>query len=149
MSRQARDLRPCLIARPLRDAHGDRRSDGLAGRRATDMSHSDMVAIVTPIVTLPLMAFWLIMVFRADSHPGYRHRPPLPVPDIDFAVTDGAGPEAPPQPRPSGPRVSRKPDAGRGCPPGSRHGSGGGHCSPRCRRYGPFGPGRTNTAGQA
>jgi hypothetical protein len=61
------------------------------------MSHSNMVAIVTPIVTLPLMAFWLIMVFRADSHPGYRHRPPLPVPDIRGAVADGVHPEASPQ----------------------------------------------------
>ena len=59
------------------------------------MSGSNMVAIVTPIVTLPLMAFWLIMMFQADRHPGYRHRPPLP--EQYFGVTAGARPEMPGQ----------------------------------------------------
>jgi hypothetical protein len=59
------------------------------------MSGSNMVAIVTPIVTLPLMAFWLIMVFQADRHPGYRYRPPLP--EQYIGVTAGAHPEVPPQ----------------------------------------------------
>jgi hypothetical protein len=39
------------------------------------------------------MAFWLIMVFHADSHPGYRHRPPLPVPDAPAAATPAPRPE--------------------------------------------------------
>ena len=56
------------------------------------MHASNMVAIITPIVTLPLMAFWLIMVFHADSHPGYRHRPPLPVPDALAAATPASRP---------------------------------------------------------
>ena len=40
-----------------------------------------------------LSAFWLIMVFHADSHPGYRHRPPLPVPDALTAATPASRPE--------------------------------------------------------
>jgi len=63
-----------------------------------DMSGSNMVAILAPVVALPLMAFWLIMVFHADSHPGYRHRPPLPVPDALAAVTPGSRPEVTPEP---------------------------------------------------
>ncbi len=57
------------------------------------MSGSNMVAILAPVVALPLMAFWLIMVFHADSHPGYRHRPPLPVPDALAAATPASGPQ--------------------------------------------------------
>jgi len=60
------------------------------------MSGSNTVAILTPVVMLPLMAFWLIMVFRADSHPGYRHRPPLPVPDA--LLVPGPGPAVPAPP---------------------------------------------------
>ncbi len=53
------------------------------------MSGSNMVAILAPVVALPLMAFWLVMVFHSDSHPGYRHRPPLPVPDATPASRPG------------------------------------------------------------
>jgi len=60
------------------------------------MSGSTTVAIVTPIVMLPLMGFWLIMVFHADRNPGYRHRPPMPVPDSQTAVTTAARPGLPP-----------------------------------------------------
>jgi hypothetical protein len=63
-----------------------------------DMSGSNMVAILAPVVALPLMAFWLIMVFHADSHPGYRHRPPLPVPDAPAAAMPGPRPEVTPEP---------------------------------------------------
>jgi len=62
------------------------------------MSGSNMVAILTPVVTLPLMAFWLIMVFHADRHPGYRHRPPLPEADSLPAATPAPHPEATSQP---------------------------------------------------
>ena len=57
------------------------------------MSGSNAVAIVTPIVMLPLMAFWLIMVYHADRNPGYRHRPPMPVPDALAAAEAAARPE--------------------------------------------------------
>jgi hypothetical protein len=63
-----------------------------------DMSGSNMVAILAPVVALPLMAFWLIMVFHSDSHPGYRHRPPLPVPDAVAAATPASRPDATPGP---------------------------------------------------
>ena len=62
------------------------------------MSGSNMVAILAPVVALPLMAFWLIMVFHADSHPGYRHRPPLPVPDALAAATPASRPEVTSEP---------------------------------------------------
>ncbi len=62
------------------------------------MSGSNMVAILAPVVALPTMAFWLIMVFHADSHPGYRHRPPLPVPDALAAAAPAPRPEVAPEP---------------------------------------------------
>lgn len=76
------------------------------------MSGSSMVAIVTPIVMLPLMAFWLIMVFHADSHPGYRHRPPMPVPDAEAAVLAGAHPEVTPPLAAGGPPAIAEHEAG-------------------------------------
>ena len=89
------------------------------------MSGSNMVAILAPVVALPLMAFWLIMVFHADSHPGCRHRPPLPVPDGPHdlhrrgdrrpAARDGRESHRRPGHRPSGrllPLLPRKPQAG-------------------------------------
>jgi ATP/ADP translocase len=35
---------------------------------------SSYVAIVVPIMAFITMAFWLGLVFYADSHPGYGHR---------------------------------------------------------------------------
>jgi hypothetical protein len=35
------------------------------------MSSSDLVAVVTP-VALPLLFFWVLGVFYADSHPAWR-----------------------------------------------------------------------------
>ncbi len=78
------------------------------------MSGSSLVPIITPIVTLPLMAFWLIMVFHADSHPGYRHRPPLPEPDaVAGALRPQVTPMQPGELAPTGaPAVSEQPDEG-------------------------------------
>ena len=36
------------------------------------MSSSDLVAVVTPAVALPLLFFWVLGVFYADSHPAWR-----------------------------------------------------------------------------
>jgi len=38
------------------------------------MSGSSLVAIILPVVAFTAMAFWLGMVFYADSHPGYGRR---------------------------------------------------------------------------
>ncbi len=33
------------------------------------MSGSNLTAVITPVVALPLLALWLIAVFYADKHP--------------------------------------------------------------------------------
>jgi hypothetical protein len=39
-------------------------------------------AIVTPIIAALAIAFWLVMVFRSDAHPLYKHREYPPPGDI-------------------------------------------------------------------
>jgi len=38
------------------------------------MTGSSLVAFILPVVAFTAMAFWLGMVFYADSHPGYGRR---------------------------------------------------------------------------
>lgn len=40
------------------------------------MTGSSLAPVIIPIVVVLGLAIWLIMVFRADSHPGYRHHAP-------------------------------------------------------------------------
>jgi hypothetical protein len=40
------------------------------------MTGSSLAPVIIPIVVVISLAIWLIMVFRADSHPGYRHHAP-------------------------------------------------------------------------
>jgi hypothetical protein len=60
---------------------------------------SSYIPIVVPIIAFLAMASWIGLVFYADSHPGYKHRKPLPVPDIDEPegradVAGGPAPDA-------------------------------------------------------
>jgi hypothetical protein len=50
------------------DDHGRRRRMGV-----TAVTGSSYVAIVVPIMAFIMMAFWLGLVFYADSHPGSGH----------------------------------------------------------------------------
>jgi hypothetical protein len=50
---------------------GDCRRRGPMG--ATAVTGSSYVAIVVPIMAFIMMAFWLGLVFYADSHPGSGH----------------------------------------------------------------------------
>ena len=61
------------------------------------MTGSSYIPIVVPIIAFLAMASWIGLVFYADSHPGYKHRRPLPVPDIDEpeGTADVAGGPAP------------------------------------------------------
>ena len=38
------------------------------------MTGSILVAIITPIVALPALGGWLIMIFWADAHPEWKSR---------------------------------------------------------------------------
>lgn len=38
------------------------------------MTGSMLALIITPIVTVIVLAAWLIMVFYADAHPAWRHK---------------------------------------------------------------------------
>jgi hypothetical protein len=40
------------------------------------MTGSSLAPVIIPIVVVISVAIWLIMVFRADSNPGYRHHAP-------------------------------------------------------------------------
>jgi hypothetical protein len=47
-----------------------------AGEGGSKMTGSSLAPVLVPIVVVISLAIWLIMVFRADSHPGYRHHAP-------------------------------------------------------------------------
>jgi hypothetical protein len=40
------------------------------------MSHSTLAAIIVPIVALIALAVWIVLVYRADQHPGTGRRLP-------------------------------------------------------------------------
>jgi len=42
------------------------------------MSGSALAPLIIPIVVVPALAIWLIMVYYADSHPWWRTRGQLP-----------------------------------------------------------------------
>ncbi len=70
------------------------------------MTGSSYIPIVVPIIAFVAMAFWLGLLFHADSHPGYKHRKPQPVPDIfetDGTTGGAAGPESGARPETRGP----------------------------------------------
>jgi|GEM_PF-412478 len=50
------------------------------------MTGSSLAVIITPIVAVTCLAAWLIMIFYADSHPEWKHRPPQPQPDSRPAI---------------------------------------------------------------
>lgn len=56
------------------------------------MTGSSYIPIVVPIMAFVAMAFWLGLIFYADSHPGFRHRKVLPQPDEAAAGTDTVEP---------------------------------------------------------
>jgi hypothetical protein len=56
------------------------------------MHHVVAAAIVTPIVAAVALTFWLVMVFRADARPLYKHqynRPPGEVAGGSFSAEGG------------------------------------------------------------
>jgi hypothetical protein len=75
------------------------------------MSNMTMAAIVTPIIAAVALAFWLVMVFRADAHPLYKHqsnRPPGDVSGGSFSA-EGGGRQL--MPRPDARPTARVPEA--------------------------------------
>lgn len=72
------------------------------------MTGSSLAVIITPIVAVTCLAACLIMIYYADSHPGWKNRPPQPQPDSRPAVTAGqrlldASPARPAGPAAAGP----------------------------------------------
>lgn len=63
------------------------RVTGLAGQEAA-VTGSGYVPIIVPIVAFFAMAFWLRMVFYADSHPRYRHGQPTGAAPPEGAATE-------------------------------------------------------------
>lgn len=60
------------------------------------MTGSSYIPIVVPIMAFLAMAFWLGLIFYADSHPGYRHPKAEPGPDHageETAAVEPVGPE--------------------------------------------------------
>jgi hypothetical protein len=69
---------------------------GRTGTGAIAVTGSSYIPIVVPIMAFLAMGFWLVLIFYADRHPGYKHRKPQPVPDIfetDGTAGAAAGPE--------------------------------------------------------
>lgn len=46
------------------------------------MTGSFLVLIITPIVVIIALAFWLGMVYWADAHPGWKAHATAPAPEI-------------------------------------------------------------------
>jgi hypothetical protein len=62
--------------------------NALAGKEAPTMSGSSQAVIFIPIVVMAVLAVWLILVFYADSHPGWGvHRSP---PELTGTASRGA-----------------------------------------------------------
>ncbi len=54
------------------------------------MTGSSLIPIVVPVMAFVAMAFWLGLVFYADSHPGYRSRKPAARSRTEMATSDGS-----------------------------------------------------------
>ena len=66
--------------------------------RGSELTGSSLAPVIIPIVAVTGLAIWLMMVFRADSHPGYRHHVPAALPAFlqccgaqDYAWFSGSG----------------------------------------------------------
>ena len=57
------------------------------------MTGSIVVAIVTPLVALPALGIWLILIFWADAHPGWKTRLAQEGPELTAAGFVPAQPE--------------------------------------------------------
>ncbi len=57
------------------------------------MTGSIAVAIVTPLVALPALGIWLILIFRADAHPTWKTRIAPEGPELTAAGIIPARPE--------------------------------------------------------
>jgi hypothetical protein len=62
------------------------------------MDGSGFSLIVIPIVVVASLAAWLIIVYYANSHPLWRHRPTAPRADAPRADTQPAALATRPQP---------------------------------------------------
>ena len=66
------------------------------------MTGSNLAAIVIPIVVMLSLTVWIVMVFRADSHPRWRQRAVL-APDTAPAAQSRPEPARSPRgPHPAG-----------------------------------------------
>ena len=62
-----------LVPVGLATARYPRKVDGRGYRKGKSvMSGSSLAPIIIPIVVVPVLAFWLIMVAYADRHPAWR-----------------------------------------------------------------------------
>jgi hypothetical protein len=57
------------------------------------MTGSILVAIITPLVALPALGLWLIMIFWADAHPTWKTRIAPEGPELTAAGFIPAQPE--------------------------------------------------------
>jgi hypothetical protein len=109
------------------------------------MTGSSLAPVIIPIVVMIGLAIWLIMVFRADSHPGYRYHVPAAPRQVPGQAMRAAArrqvPRTPARPLDKAAAGGRVPDLG------GHPGTGAGRPDPLAPSH--PGAGRRAPAGQA
>jgi hypothetical protein len=62
----------------------------IAGKDAPVMTGSPLIPVVAPLVMLICLGIWIVIVFYADAHPDWKHRPG-PARTSDNVPAAGAG----------------------------------------------------------